>query len=291
MIAVIFNPSAGGDRALRFQRQLAGLSGGIRLFPTTGPGTAPSLAMAAAREGATAVVAAGGDGTVNEVVNGLAQLPDHQCPSLGVIPLGTVNVFAKELDLPPDIDHCWELIRAGHRRRIDLARATHAGGSRWFIQMAGAGLDALAISRIQLPLKRWIGPGAYLWAGLQAIRSPLAVIHIEGGPEPVSGQLALVGNGRFYGGRFPVFPKAQLDDGQLDLAVLVRANVLSLARATLAAARGRLLNHSGVIHQQAARFTLSGPCHSPFQVEGDNIGTLPASFEIIPGALDVLCPI
>jgi len=288
VIAVIFNPSAGGDRALRFQRKLAGLSGEIRLLPTTGPDTAPGLAADASRDGASTVVAAGGDGTVNEVVNGLAQLPAEQRPALGVIPLGTVNVFAKELDLPADIDHCWELICAGHRRRIDLARALHAGGSRWFIQMAGAGLDALAISRVRLSLKRKIGPLAYLWAGFQAIQQPLPSIRIEGGPQPLAGQLVLVGNGRFYGGRFPVFTNARLDDGKLDLAVLVRANLLSLARATLAAARGRLHHHPGVVHQQATRFDLAGPAQSPFQVEGDNIGTLPASFEVVPSALDVV---
>jgi YegS/Rv2252/BmrU family lipid kinase len=289
VIAVIFNPSAGGNRALRFQRQLATLSGQARLLPTTGPGTAPELAAAAARDGAVTVVAAGGDGTVKEVVNGLAHLPLGQRPALGVIPLGTVNVFAKEIGLPASIDRCWELIRARHLRRIDLARASHAGGSRWFIQMAGAGLDALAISHIRLSLKRRIGPLAYLWAGFQAIRQPLPLIHAVGGPESIAGQLVLVGNGRFYGGRFPVFANAQLNDGLLDLAVLIQANLLSLARATLAAARGRLLHHPGVRHQQATRFSLSGPHLSPFQVEGDNIGFLPASFEVVPGALNVVC--
>jgi diacylglycerol kinase (ATP) len=287
--AVIFNPTARGDHAVAFQRQLAGLSPGIRLLPTRSPGDATRLALEAALDGATTVVAAGGDGTVNEVVNGLADRPDAQRPSLGVIPLGTVNVFAKELGLPNTIPACWNIIQSGHSRLIDLALARHAGGSRWFIQMAGAGLDAIAIARVHLPLKRLIGPGAYLWAGLGAIVRPLPTIQIRIGPESVSGQLALVGNGRFYGGRFSVFPQAHLDDGRLDLAVLNRAHPFALARAGIAAFRGRLLQHPGVVHRQSTTFDFSGPVASPFQVEGDNIGTLPVSFTVAPSVLRVLC--
>ncbi len=290
MIAVIFNPSARGDKAKGLRAQLDRLGHGVELLPTSGPGDATRLALGAGLRGIETVVAAGGDGTVNEVVNGLACVPFGCRPKLGVLPLGTINVFAKEIGLASGVAENWATVQAGRVRTIDLAVATHSGGDRWFIQMAGAGLDAAAIARVQWKLKKWIGPGAYLWAGLGALAGPLPDIHVTGGPADLKGQLALVGNGRFYGGRFPVFPHAHLDDGQLDLAFLARANLLTLARAAVAVNAGRLLQMSGVVHQQAPEFQFH--CHrtAPFQVEGDNIGVLPARFSIQRNALRVLIP-
>lgn len=290
MTAVIFNPSARGDKARTFHQEVSRLAPQARLLPTTGAGDATRLASEAASEGAEVIVAAGGDGTVNEVVNGLASLPLSQRPALGVLPLGTVNVFAKEIGLSGHLETDWAIIRAGHSRVIDLALAEHSGGQRWFIQMAGAGLDAAAIDRVQWRLKQIAGPVAYLWAGLGALFSHLPSVQVTGGHAPTGGQLVLLGNGRFYGGRFPVFPKAQLSDGRLDLAVLPQTSILSLARAAIAVRTGRLLQMSGIVHQQAPVFEFT--CTSParFQVEGDNIGCLPARFSVQPGALRILIP-
>ncbi len=291
MIAVIFNPTARGDKAIVFKSRLSALAGPIRLLPTRGPGDAGILAAQAAAEGIGTVVAAGGDGTVNEVANGLASAGRFPIgPRLGVIPLGTVNVFAKELGLPSDLGAAWECIRAGRTTRIDLAVAQHSGGSRWFVQMAGAGLDSQAIARVDWALKKRVGPLAYVWAGFRALHGPLPRIDVTGGPGPVSGELALLGNGRFYGGRFPVFPAACLSDGKLDLALLEHANVLSLARAAVAVAAGRLLHLSGIRHQCAANFRFEAAGRAPFQVEGDNVGHLPVEFRVQPGAIDVLVP-
>ena len=289
MIAVIFNPTARGEKATAFKSRLSSLAGPIRLLPTRGPGDAIVLAAEAAAEGIETIVAAGGDGTVNEVANGLAAAGRFPiAPRLGVIPLGTVNVFAKELGLPSELGAAWECIQAGRVMRIDLASARHAGGLRWFVQMAGAGLDSQAIARVDWSLKKKIGPLAYVWAGFGALAGPLPRIRVTGGDAPVSGQLALLGNGRYYGGRYPVFPAARLSDGRLDLALLEHANVLSLARAAVAVASGRLLHLSGTRHQSAATFRFETDGTAPFQVEGDNIGHLPAEFGIQPSALDVI---
>ncbi len=290
MIAVIFNPTARGDRAEGFRQQVARLSPSARLLPTASAGDATRLAHEAGRDGARIVVAAGGDGTVNEVVNGLAQLPLGNRPALGVLPLGTVNVFAKEIGLSGVLDRDWKTLEAGHSQTIDLAVARHAGGDRWFIQMAGAGLDSAAIARVQWRLKKRLGPLAYLWAGIGALCGPLPFIQVRGGPNELSGQLALIGNGRFYGGRVPVFPEARLDDGKLDLALLARVNVLSLIRASIALRTGRLLHLSGVVHQQAPEFQFEGPASALFQVEGDNMGPLPVRFCIEPKAIQIVIP-
>lgn len=291
MIAIVFNPTARGEKALAFQHVVRDLPGNPLLLPTRGPGDATQLAATAANQGADVVVAAGGDGTVNEVVNGLASLPAHQRPALGVLPLGTVNVFARELRIPTRLDSAWDLVRAARTRRVDLGLATHTSGQRRFIQMAGAGLDALAIARVNWRLKKVVGPLAYLWAGLGALLSGVPPVTVTGGPATVQGQLALLGNGQLYGGPFPVFPRAAPDDGRLDLALLKRVHPLALLRAVVAAYRGRLLELPIVVHQQSAEFRWecpSGPM--PFEVEGDLIGALPVSFTIEPAALRVMVP-
>lgn len=292
VIAIVFNPTARGEKAHAFQNAVRDLPGNPRLLPTRGPGDAIQLAAAAAREGAEVVVAAGGDGTLNEVVNGLAALPVHQRPVLGVLPLGTVNVFARELGIPTRLDSAWRIIRAAQSRQIDLGLATHAAGQRRFVQMAGAGLDAMAIARVNWRLKKAAGPLAYLWAGLGTLVSGVPPITVTGGPTPVPGRLALLGNGRLYGGPFPVFPRAAPDDGRLDLALLNRIHPLALLRAVVAASRGRLLDLPIVVHQQSAQFHFDCPtAPMPFEVEGDLIGNLPASFTVEPKALRVMVPI
>lgn len=290
MIAVIFNPTARGAKAAAFQKQIRSIAPEARLLPTTGPGDATRLAEQAAHEGASTVAAAGGDGTVNEVLNGLVRIPLPHRPSLGILPLGTVNVFAKEIGLPTRLEESWQVVRTGQPTPVDVAVARHPDGIRHFIQMAGAGLDSAAIARVQWKLKKAIGPLAYVWAGLGALRGPLPTIHVTGGPQPLSGQLALIGNGRFYGGRIPVFPDARLADGRLDLALLPRVNPLSLARAAAALNHGRLLSLSGVAHQQSPHFEFTSPQPATFQLEGDNVGQLPVQFSVLPCALRVLTP-
>jgi len=156
---------------------------------------------------------------------------------LGILPLGTVNVFALELGIPTALEAAWAVAREGRETRLDLGRAelTDARGPqrRYFAQMAGAGLDARAIERVSLPLKRKVGPLAYVWAGLQALCEHQPLIEARGDGHTVTGQLVLVGNGRLYGGRFEVFPDADLRDGRLDVCVFPRADWLGLARCGL----------------------------------------------------------
>lgn len=156
---VIFNPVARGDKARQFQHYLAGLSHQCALKPTTAPGAGRALAAEAVREGFDTIIAAGGDGTVNEVLNGLGDVPDAFARvRLGVLPLGTVNVFAKELGLPVDFLNAWRVICAGRERRIDLPTAEHTLDGktvrRHFAQLAGAGLDSRAIELVNWEHKK-----------------------------------------------------------------------------------------------------------------------------------------
>lgn len=284
-ICVIFNPAARGDKARRFRRHLdeIGAQSGLKL--TSGPGDARRLAAEAVVEKYEVVVAAGGDGTVNEVLNGIADAPEgFDRATLGVLPLGTVNVFARELGLPQKLDAAWKRIREGASRQIDLPKVEFASGTsrqrRYFVQLGGAGLDARAIELVNWELKRRTGPLAYVWAGLHAMLDTPPEITADSGAQRATGGLVLIGNGRLYGGSYRVFPKAELQDGLLDVCVFPRVNWWTLTRCgPPLLLKGKL--PSGVVeHFQAANLTLNSPTKVPLEVDGELIGHLPAAFSV-----------
>ncbi|HWI60084.1 MAG TPA: YegS/Rv2252/BmrU family lipid kinase, partial [Bacillota bacterium] len=231
---VIFNPTARGEKAKRFRRHLDEFGSRSTLKLTTAPGDARRLAAQAVSEGFDTIVAAGGDGTLNEVLNGLGDVPEgFERARLAVLPLGTVNVFARELAIPTRLERAWEVIGRGQETRIDLPCVEYQanGGSqrRYFAQLAGAGLDARAIELVHWPLKKKIGPLAYVWAGLQALRGKPAQITAAGAQQAATGGLVLIGNGRLYGGPYQIFPKADLRDGLLEVCVFPQVNWFTLA--------------------------------------------------------------
>ncbi|MSU33424.1 MAG: diacylglycerol kinase family lipid kinase [Pedosphaera sp.] len=292
VIAIVFNPTAGGNRAAAFLQKFKKTENACFL-PTRQVGDAIILAEQAISDGATTVVAVGGDGTVNEVVNGIARHPDGlRQARLAVLPLGTINVFAKELNLPTDLDSAWHLIISGSERRIDLPYAIWPGGrTRYFIQMAGAGVDSISIGRVRWSLKKSFGQVAYFWACAETyfLPRPTVVATLEN--EELTGQWIGIGNGRFLGGRFPVFPRAQLDDGFLDIAVFPKVTLAATVRVVARLLIDSLDRSSDVIHRQVRSFTLRGSPDLLFQVEGDIVGELPVSIHISPGALRVVAPV
>ena len=150
---VIFNPVARGEKAKRFGKYLERIASECALKPTTGPGNARALAAEAVRDGFVTIVAAGGDGTLNEVLNGLGDVPGGlDAARLGVLPLGTVNVFAKEHGVPSNLVAAWEVIRRSREQRIDLGQAEWMDHTRpqrrYFAQLGGVGLDARAVELV-----------------------------------------------------------------------------------------------------------------------------------------------
>jgi YegS/Rv2252/BmrU family lipid kinase len=252
--------------------------------------------MAAVAEGFDPVVAAGGDGTVNEVVNGLALAPGGLSRTrLGILPLGTINVFALELGLPLRHREAWAVIEAGGEARLDLPRVdfTSRGQAdrRFFAQLAGAGLDARAIERVDWRLKTRVGPLAYAWAGIQALRGPQASLRADTPAGAAQGPLILLGNGRFYGGRINLFPDADARDGRLDVRVFPRIGWWSLLRFGWAWVTRQRFAHAGEPYFQTARVTLSCPERMPFELDGDCAGQLPATFSIHETPLRVIVPV
>ncbi len=294
---VIFNPVAKGDKARHFRRHLDAFSAPCELRGTTAPNEARHLAARAVVDGFDTVVAAGGDGTLNEVLNGIGDAPDgFDRARLGVLPLGTVNVFARELGLPTRLQSAWETVLAGRERRIDLgcAEFTTDGSPqrRYFAQMAGAGLDARAIELVNWSLKKRTGPLAYFVAGFKALCKTQAQVSVRLARSEIEllGQLVLIGNGRLYGGRYRVFPKADDRDGQLDLCIFPRVNWVALARTTPGLLLAGKVPESVVRRSQAASFTLTSSARTPFEVDGEWAGYLPAAFSVQPAKLRVLAP-
>ena len=295
MTTIIFNPTARGEKSRAFLSLLNALGQEAVLKPTRCAGDAIRLARESVEEGATTVVAAGGDGTVNEVVNGLASIPDGLARArLGVLPLGTVNVFARELRLPSGFKKAWEVIQGSDETVVDLPYVDFAAPTqpnrRFFVQMAGAGLDSRAIGLVQWELKKKIGPLAYLWACVQAMNRTAPKVRVIVNGQSVESPLVCVGNGRFLGGSFPVFPHADPSDGQLDVVVFREVKWLTILRVFPLLLLDRF--HSSSDAQFFQSTTLHLESHEPtfLHVDGDNVGSLPAQIGLMRGGLRVCAP-
>ena len=292
---VIFNPAAKGQKAERFRRSLGVIAAECELKLTAAPGDARRFAALAVQDGFETVIAAGGDGTLNEVLNGIGDAPEgFSRVRLGILPLGTINVFARELKIPTKPEAAWQIVRRGKETRIDLPRIEfNAAGKQHFVyfaQLAGAGLDARAIQLVSWPMKKKIGPLAYIVAGLRALNEDHAVLSVSDGVSQFSGQLVLAGNGRLYGGNFHVFPQAALTDGLIEVCVFPRVSWLVLIRCGIRLLLTGKLPESAVVRLRAKSFELTGPSSVWTEVDGELAGPLPARFAVLPAILRVLVP-
>ena len=294
-ICVIFNPAARGNKARHFRRQLDFIGAQCALKATAAPGDARRLAAEAVGEGYDLIAAAGGDGTVNEVLNGLGDAPDGFARArLGVLPLGTVNVFARELKIPLRLGRAWEILRRGREMKIDLPCAEFSADGRsqrrYFIQLAGAGFDARAIELVDWQHKKKVGPLAYVVAGLKALHENKPQISVGVGGKKFTGELVLVGNGKFYGGPFEFFPEADLRDGLLDICVLPRVNWAALLRPVAGLLARRKLPEKLVRRFRAVTFELSSDAAASFELDGELAGNLPVKFSAEREKLRVIAP-
>ena len=292
---VIFNPAAKGEKSRQFRARLGVLAGDCTFKKTTAAGEARRLAREAIAEGFELIVAAGGDGTLNEALNGIGDAPDgFERACLGVLPLGTVNVFARELKLPLQLDAAWATIQRGRETRVDLAYAefTAAGKPerRYFAQLAGAGLDARAIELVSWPLKKRIGKLAYVVAGLKALNERRSMITAANSEQQLAGELILIGNGRLYGGDYEILEGADLRDGCLHVCAFPRVGWWTLLRCGIPLlVRGRL-PEGAVRRFRGTEFTLTAETPTAFELEGELVGQLPAKFSLKTKGLRVLIP-
>ncbi len=292
---VIFNPAARGNKARHFRRHLDGLAGQSAFKATTAPGDARRLAAQAVAEGFDLIVAAGGDGTVNEVLNGLGDAPNgftRAC--FGVLPLGTINVFARELKIPLNYERAWEVLRRGRETKIDLPRVEFLVDGkmafRYFVQLAGAGFDARAIELVDFSVKKKIGPMAYILAGLKALGETKPKVTVRAGTEEATGEMVLIGNGKYYAGSYEIFPAAGWRDGRLDACVLPRVDLATLLRCVPNFILRQKLPEKIVERVDAPSLELTSSSKAAFELDGEWVGHLPAKFTIERERLRVAVP-
>ncbi len=294
-LLVIHNPTAGGRRARRLRAVVAmlearGLSVAVR--PTGKRGDAEAFAREADPADVDAVVAAGGDGTINEVINGLAVHAEAGQPlPLGIVPMGTANVLAAELGLTTDPARIAAAIAGGRRTMIWPAQAN----GRVFSLMAGAGLDARVVERVDPRVKRLIGKGAYVAETLvQLATRPdhrYRVTLDDGEPEEVAS--VIVAKGHFYGGRFICAPDARLTEPELHVCLFPRGGRLNALRYVWGVTAGRLARFPDYRVVTAKRVRIEGPAGDGLfadavQGDGDVLARLPVEITLAGWRLPVL---
>ena len=292
---LIYNPAAGrrrDRRRLEINRALQALAAhadSVEAWPTDGPHAATRLAQEACHSGADLVLACGGDGTVNEIVNGLA----GSQVTLGVLPAGTANVLAVETGLPLDPVEAARRLPDLEPHRLSLGRVCCAGGppgGRYFLLMAGAGVDAHIVYKLHPGLKARLGLVAYFLAGAAEVWRRKPVFTVETGETRYECTFALAANCAEYGGRIRIAAGAHLLDTPLEVVLFhtrSRFRYLVYMGAVLAGALPRLADVT-VLKATSLRLSAAGPLH--VQVDGEYAGPLPATIEIVPEALTLLLP-
>ena len=268
-------------------RTIAALAGGgisPRPLPTSAAGEAGSLAQEAVRQGADLVLVLGGDGTVNEVVQGLA----HSNVPLGVLPGGTANVLAMELGLGSRSETAARALINFKPRSVALGRITGSFGSRYFLLMAGAGLDANIVYEVSAGLKNAAGKLAYWAAGLARFFQRVEQLDVR-----IDGQIhqcgfALISRVRNYGGDLEIASGASLHDDDFEVVLFEGSNPLRYAWYMLNVAARRVQRIRGVRVLRAHEVEILTA--TPVQIDGEYLGRQAVSIEIVPGALQLLLP-
>ena len=302
--ALIYNPVAGRHPARRereIQKVAAVLreeSIAVRLMRTLGPGTACDLARAAVAGGTDLVVVCGGDGTINEVVNGVA--PGETV--LGILPGGTANIIAKELRLPHHPVRAAKQLSRWRPRRIALGRAVWACGNgqpvanqeqRFFLSVAGIGFDAYIVYKLSMAFKMSLGVVAYGWEAIrQALRYrfPAFLCQVDGHQRRAT--FAVVHRTKLYAGWFRLAPSANLYESKFALCLFKspRRESYFLYAAAAAARQHLRLRDVELVDARRIVCTDEGQASIRFELDGELVGILPATFEIVPDALTLLVP-
>lgn len=289
-ILLIYNPVAGPGagrfrrrRFLRVKAALERLGCDVTVQKTARSGDAEAFARSADPIKIDVVVAAGGDGTINEVVNGLVgrNLP------LGIVPLGTANVLAAEIGLSLRPRAIAAAIAEGGRLRCYPGLAN----GRYFMMMVGVGFDAHVVAKVSSTLKKTIGKGAYVWTAiLEIFRNTPRQYEVLMGEKLVHAASVVIGKGRYYGGRYSCTPDARLDRATFQVCLFKRGGRWAVVQYIVGLARGTIPGMAGVTLVETDRIRISGRPGDPVQGDGDILAGLPLDVSISQNALDLLVP-
>jgi diacylglycerol kinase (ATP) len=304
-ILVIVNPASAGGRtgrswpAVAARLREAGLDFDVAM--TSCRGEAAGLARQGVREGRSLVVAAGGDGTINEVANGLLGGGGEGAGArLGVLPTGTGGDFRRTLGFPLDVARAAAVLAAGRVRRIDVGRVTCAlpgggTGNSHFVNIASAGIGGDVVDRVNRGGVVVSGEVTFMLASVLTLlrwrNKPMRIV-IDGRERELVAQQVVVANCRYFGGGMHVAPRALPDDGLLDVVVAGDLSLWENVRGLGQIRKGTHLDRGSakISHAVARRVEVSSPELVRVEADGEQPGLLPAVFEVLPGALEVVCP-
>ncbi len=293
---LIYNPNAGQlrrghERRLKAVLRILGDAGHrIEPLPTTGPGAASALAASCVAQGADVILVAGGDGTINEAANGMA----HSGVPLGLLPAGTANVLAVEAGIPRSMERAAALVRDATAEPVAagiLRNETYPTG-RYFLLMAGAGLDAGILEGLRPSWKASLGKAAYWLAGFAQVGRPLPEFDVAAGAVSGRFSFALLSRVRNYGGDIQIARDIGLLDNRFEIVLFRGSNAFVYLGYLAAILAGRLKRARGVVvlHGSSARLDAPPGKRAFIQVDGESAGALPASVELAPGAITLLLP-
>ncbi len=284
---LIYNPTAGKLRRnpKLLQKTKAALSHlSPRLAPTSGPEDATRIARDAVQAGADLIIVLGGDGTINEAVNGMI----HSNAALGILPAGTANVLAMELGLGSRLDRAIAQLKDCVEKRVAVGRLCRDAGSRHFLAMGGAGLDAKIVYDLNPALKARAGKLAYWLGGFGHITQRVGNFEARINGSVYKCGFALASRVRNYGGDLEIARGASLLDSDFEIVLFEGSNPLRYLGYMLAVGFKRGQSMPGVHTVRANRVEMTGDVH--LQVDGEYAGRLPACFETVPDALTLLMP-
>jgi len=299
---LIHNPNAGngghGRRRLLDKARHIFATRGIDadFAETTGPGHATEIAARAAAENRGLVIACGGDGTLNEIVNGLAAHQNGHRVPLALLPGGTANILAKELDLPWDIPRAAEKLVHGTVKEIALGLATpleQPEKKKYFLSVAGAGPDGMIVYSVSLGLKSRVGILAYWWEGLREVfRYQFQHFRVVSGGRKTDASLVIVGRTQNYGGPFKITTEADLFENHFEILTLATRSGLRYLSYLPSLWLNKLRGTEGVEFFKSDTIICepldSNPVYA--QIDGEPLARLPVEFRIIPRALRLLVP-
>ena len=263
----------------------------MTVAPTTGPRTAGTIARQHIDRGAGLILAAGGDGTINEVAEGMV----HSDVPLGILPGGTANVLAMETKLGSHLERVAERLDGLTPRRIAVGHVVCDGGqvSRHFLLMAGAGLDAHIVYHVDGVLKARIGKLAYWAAGWSMLGRSLPQIQVKAGGREFQCSFALASRVRNYGGDFEIARSVTLSEDTFEAVLFEGRSSLPFVKYFAGMAMNRLAGMKGVTVLRTSHLKLVSPDEPDVyvQIDGEFAGRLPAELRIVPDALTVLAPV
>lgn len=287
-VDVILSAGARRHRVERTRQFLASLDRSVSVYETTGPGDVRAIAAELSRNGCDRLVIAGGDSSVGEAISGIFESgPGLAHVTLGVLPIGTLNVFAAEHGLPTNLRDSWEISRGSRNRLIDVGVARFSDDSgnavrSCFAQLGGVGLDSRALQFVSPSLKRRFGSGAYVLAGIRSLLSNPESVKLRVGDHAYTGSTVLFSNGIYYWKGLPLFRDGSASNGRIGAIVLPRMSLSRLLFGMLRSLNRPLAVALGGDSVQARRIEIRAETQVALELDGGLVGRPPAFLSVAP---------